>query len=107
MENTNINTNISWVYKFFSVPNHFVELWDKYGIYLLSKLSEEAKGSELIFFISAGPAANVIISHLIKVNDKNIYIDFGSSIEFITKGFSTRPYSIIIVFFPTKNVSNF
>ena len=46
-----------------------------------------------IFFISAGPAANIIVSKLSKINKNNSYIDFGSSIEFITKGYSTRPYS--------------
>ena len=56
------------------------------------KLSELAKYNNLIFFISAGPAANIIISYLTKVNNKNIYLDFGSSIEFITKGYSTRSY---------------
>ena len=33
------------------------------------------------------------VSKLSKINQKNSYIDFGSSIEFITKGYSTRPYS--------------
>ena len=43
--------------------------------------------------MSAGPAANVIISYLTKINNNNIYIDFGSSIEFITKGYTTRRYA--------------
>ena len=60
---------------------------------MLKKLSDEAKKNELIFFVSAGPAANIIISFLMKINNKNIYIDFGSSIEIITKGYSTRPYT--------------
>ena len=64
-----------------------------YSISLLQKLSHLAKQNNLIFFISAGPAANVIISYLIKINNNNIYIDFGSSIEFITKGYTTRPYA--------------
>jgi hypothetical protein len=91
--NSIIHKNISWAYKFFPVPDHLIENWDKYSISLLSSLSQEAKQNDLIFFISAGPAANIIISYLIKININNIYIDFGSSIEFITKGFSTRPYS--------------
>ena len=32
-------------------------------------------------------------SFVITITMINIYIDFGSSIEFITKGYSTRPYS--------------
>ena len=69
-----------------------MEKWNYYSQPLLSKLSEQAKYNNLIFFISAGPAANIIVSYLSKINNKNIYIDFGSSIEFITKGYSTRGY---------------
>jgi hypothetical protein len=91
--NSFINKNISWAYKYFPVPDHIVENWEKFSVSFLSKLSNEAKQDNLIFFVSAGPAANVIISYLTKINNRNIYIDFGSSIEFITKGYSTRPYS--------------
>lgn len=63
-----------------------IENWDNYSIPLLSKLSHQAKQNDLIFFISAEPAANIIISYLTKINNNNIYIDIGSSIEFITKG---------------------
>ena len=87
-----INSNISWAYKFFYVPDHIVEIWDEYSTSFLSKLLDEAKHNELIFFVSAGPASNVIILYLTKINNKNIYIDFGSAIEFITKGYSTRSY---------------
>lgn len=93
ISNSNINKNITWAYKFFPVPDHLIENWDKISIYLLPKISFEAKKNKRIFFVSAGPAANIIISNLSKINNKNIYIDFGSSIEIITKGFSTRPYS--------------
>ena len=91
--NSIIKKNISWAYKFFPIHDHIVENWEKYRIFLLPKLSEEVKQNNLIFFISAGPAANIIISYLHKINNKNIYIDVGSSIEFITKGYSTREYS--------------
>ena len=91
--NSKINKNISWACKFYPIPDNAVEIWDEFKISLLSNLSNDAKKSNLIFFISAGPTANIIISYLIKINNKNIYIDFGSSIEFITKGYSTRKYS--------------
>jgi hypothetical protein len=91
--NSIIHKNISWAYKFFPVADHLIENWDKYSISLLSQLSQEAQQNDLIFFISAGPASNIIISYLIKININNIYIDFGSSIEFITKGYTTRPYA--------------
>jgi hypothetical protein len=91
--NSIINKNITWAYKFFPIPDHFIENWDNYTTSLLPKLSSQAKQNNLIFFVSAGPAANVIISHLTKINNNNIYIDFGSSIEFITKGYTTRRYA--------------
>ena len=91
--NSFINKNISWAYKFFPIPDHIIENWEKFYSTFISKLSNEAKQDNLIFFVSAGPAANVIILYLTNINNRNIYIDFGSSIEFITKGYSTRPYS--------------
>ena len=90
--NSNINKDISWADKFFPIPEHIVENWEEFRQSKLPKISEEAKGNDLIFFVSAGPAANIIISYLTKINNKNIYVDFGSSIEFITKGYETRPY---------------
>jgi len=88
-----INKNITWAHKFFPVPDHLVENWDNYSIPLLSELSHLAKKNNFIFFISAGAASKIIISYLSKINSKNTYIDFGSSIEFITKGYTTRPYA--------------
>ena len=90
--NFDINMKISWAYKFFPIPNHIVENWDELSSTLLPKLSDEARKNELIFFVSAGPGANIIISYLIKINNKNIYIDLGSSLEIFTKGYSTRYY---------------
>ena len=79
-------------FKFFEILEYIVEIWDNYNVSLLPKLSDEAKNNELIFFISAGPATNVIIAYFVKINNKNIYIDLGSSIAFITKGYSIRSY---------------
>ena len=93
--NSLIKEDISWAYKFFPIPEHVIEKWDELSASLLPKLADEVKQKDIIFFVSAGPAANLIISYLVKINNKNIYIDFGSAIEFITKGFSTRSYSKI------------
>jgi hypothetical protein len=91
--NSIINKNITWAYKFFPVPEHLVENWDNYSISLLSELSNLAKQNNFIFFISAGPASKIIISYLSKINRNNTYVDFGSSIEFITKGYTIRTYA--------------
>ena len=90
--NNIINKNITWAYKFFPVPDHIVENFDKISISLLPELSNLAKQNNLIFFVSAGPATNIIVSYLAKINKNNIYIDIGSAIEFLTKGYSTRHY---------------
>ena len=90
--NSIINKNITWAYKFYPVPDHIVENFDNISISLLPELSNLAKQNNFIFFVSAGPAANIIISYLVEINRNNIYIDIGSSIEFITKGYSTRYY---------------
>lgn len=90
--NSLINKDITWAYKYYSIPEHVVEKWNEISNSLLPKLENEAKNNDLIFFVSAGPASNIIISNLITINNKNIYIDFGSAIEIITKGFSTRSY---------------
>lgn len=94
VSNSIIHKSIKWAYIFFPIPDHLIENWKNYSIPLLAKLSHLAKQNNLIFFISAGPAANIIIFYLRKINNNNIYIDFGSSIEFITKGYTTRPYAI-------------
>jgi hypothetical protein len=94
VSNSIVHKSIKWAYRFFPVPDHLIDNWENYSIPLLTKLSHLAKQNNLIFFISAGPAANIIIFYLRKINNNNIYIDFGSSIEFITKGYTTRPYAI-------------
>ena len=90
--NSIINKNISWAYKFFPIPYHIVENFDSFSISFLRIIKSIAKINNIIFFVSAGPAANIIVSYLSEINKNNIYIDVGSSIEFITKGYSTRYY---------------
>ena len=90
--NSLINKDIKWAYKYYPVPERVVERWNEISNSFLPKLENEAMKNNLIFFVSAGPASNIIISNLITINNKNIYIDLGSAIEIITKGFSTRSY---------------
>ena len=58
--NSLINKDISWAYKYFPIPDHIVQKWDELKDSLLKKLGNEATNNNLIFFISAGPAANII-----------------------------------------------
>ena len=90
--NSLVKKDLTWAYKFFPIPENGVEKWAELSASLFPKLEDEAKQNKMIFFISAGPLANIMISYLIKINNKNIYIDFGSAIELITKGFSTHHY---------------
>ena len=58
--NSLINKDISWAYKYYPIPEHMVEKWDELRYSLINKLEEEAKENDKIFFVSAGPAANII-----------------------------------------------
>ena len=58
--NSLINKDISWAFKYYPIPEHIVEKWDELRYSLINKLEEEAKENDKIFFVSAGPAANII-----------------------------------------------
>lgn len=47
-----------------------------------------------LFFISAGPLSEIIIHNLFLNNQKNAYIDIGSSLDIFTHKKMTRPYQI-------------
>ena len=72
MSNSIINKDISWAFKFFPVYDHIVENFDIVSIYLFSELSNLTKENNFIFFVSAGPVTNIIISYLVKINKNNI-----------------------------------
>ncbi len=46
-----------------------------------------------LFLVSGGPMAKPLISHMWTANPLNQYVDFGSSMDEIFKGRSTRPYT--------------
>ena len=75
------------------VDKYLVNKWDtEYENYfqLVSKLARSH--TSLLFFVSAGPLANIFIHRMYLENPNNTYIDCGSSIDFLTKGIYTRPY---------------
>lgn len=45
-----------------------------------------------VFLVSGGPMAKVLISYMWKTNKNNMYIDFGSAMDEVLKGYPTRPY---------------
>lgn len=53
---------------------------------------ELARKSGQTFFISAGPAANILIDKMYKLNPDNQYVDVGSSLDEFVHGRKTRPF---------------
>ena len=78
---------------YLSIDKYLVNHWDtEYEKYfnLVSNLAK--KYTNTLFFISAGPLANIFVHRMYLENPNNTYIDSGSSIDVFTKGFITRPY---------------
>lgn len=80
--------------EFFAVPDDCVNFYELYNQQFESSLNNLTKYKNTLFFISAGPLSEVIISYLFNLNPDNRYIDVGSAIDFFTKGKITRPYMI-------------
>ncbi|KNC96569.1 uncharacterized protein SPPG_08156 [Spizellomyces punctatus DAOM BR117] len=83
----------SWASEFFSTPDDCVAFWEQNRDEHLAKI--EALGrrhTRKLFMISAGPMAKVYVHKLWNVNPHNAIIDFGSSLDEILKGETTRPY---------------
>lgn len=83
------------IVEYLPVDKYLVNKWDdEYENYfkLISKLSR--KYTNMLFFVSAGPLANIFIHRMYLENPNNTYIDCGSSIDFFTKGIYTRTYQI-------------
>ena len=75
------------------VDKYLVNKWDtEYENYfdLVSKLARSH--TNVLFFVAAGPLANIFIHRMYLENPNNTYIDCGSSIDFLTKGIYTRTY---------------
>lgn len=80
---------------YLSIDKYLVNNWDtEYEKYfkLISNLARTY--TNILFFISAGPLANVFVHRMYLENPTNTYIDCGSSIDFLTKGIYTRSYQI-------------
>jgi hypothetical protein len=78
---------------YLSIDKYLVNNWDiEYEKYftLVSKLARNH--TNVLFFVSAGPLANIFIHRMYLENPNNTYIDCGSSIDVLTKGINTRNY---------------
>ncbi|MBO6132928.1 MAG: glycosyltransferase family 2 protein [Lachnospiraceae bacterium] len=75
------------------VDDSCVDFWEKNGEEFVSEIiKNHGKQKNLFYVVSAGPLAAPIIHRLYKNNPENTFIDFGSSIDYITHGKITRPY---------------
>lgn len=82
------------VKQFFAVPDNCVEFYETFNQQFENSLNDLIKYKNTLFFVSAGPLSEVIISYLFKLNPENRYVDVGSAIDFFTKGKITRLYMI-------------
>ena len=80
--------------------NYYEEVRDAF-LGLLEDSYKEVKGE--LFFVSAGPMSEAIISHLWKVNPHNRYVDVGSSIAEFIHGKPIREFAYVYSPFHNKN----
>ena len=80
-EHTNLNYSKNWFEK------NYTEIFNKAKYFL----SQHSKYSKCIIITCAGMGAKVLVSELHKLFPNNIYLDFGSALDFIcTKHFIRR-----------------
>jgi hypothetical protein len=74
-------------------PDDCVNWWEKGGDEFIEMLCNHAtvSNNETVFF-SIGPAAEVAIHEMYKINPNNQYVDVGSAIDEWFYGTQTRPY---------------
>jgi len=76
-----------------SIDKYLVNNWEiEYKTYFDLVTTLAKSYTNMLFFVSAGPIANIFIHHMYLENPNNTYIDCGSSIDVITKGVYTRSY---------------
>ena len=81
------------IIEYLPIDKYLVNKWDDEYENYFKLVSELARNhTNLLFFVSAGPLANIFIHRMYLENPNNTYIDCGSSIDFLTKGIYTRTY---------------
>jgi len=74
-------------------PDDCVNFWEENADVFLGRARSLAAGySGETFFVSAGPASEVLVHEMFLVNPSNQYIDVGSSLDEFVHGRKTRPY---------------
>ncbi|CAN2041722.1 DUF1792 domain-containing protein [Candidatus Magnetomoraceae bacterium gMMP-15] len=96
---TNPKANIRNLNKFIKIKElipiigNCVTYWEKKSEYLKSLLDLKASlNDNVIFLVAAGPLTNIIINKMWKVNQNNIYLDIGSTLDPIIFNRKSRNY---------------
>ncbi|CAF4265712.1 unnamed protein product, partial [Adineta steineri] len=85
----------AWTCEILLYPNNGPLLWenDKFREQAIGKIVDAAKRyRNRLFLFSIGPLSRVLIHHAWLENPYNRYIDFGSTLDEMTKSRVTRPY---------------
>ncbi|CAF1036771.1 unnamed protein product [Adineta steineri] len=85
----------AWTCEILLYPNNGPLLWenDKFREQAIGKIVDAAKRyRNRLFLFSIGPLSRVLIHHAWLENPYNRYIDFGSTLDKMTKSRITRPY---------------
>lgn len=83
------------VQRHYTISDDCVKFWAAEADNLIRQIIDETGHEKnLLYVVSAGPMSGLIIKALFEKNPDNTYVDFGSSIDFITHDKVTRPYMI-------------
>lgn len=91
---TSKKTDLSWASDVVTYPDNGPSWWEKNREQALRRAEDVARKYEgRLFMVSVGPLAKVLVARMWEVNPRNRYVDFGSAIDELVKGRSTRPYT--------------
>lgn len=85
-----------WTYDIIYIPHDHINKYELNQTFYKQKyinLANYYSDDRYIFFISAGPVAEIIIYLMWITNNNNLYIDIGSSLDEIVSGTSNRAYT--------------
>jgi hypothetical protein len=85
--------NITWADAIVYFPDDCVNAYEEHRDILLEPLLNSARAFEdSVFLLSGGPLAKWAAYAMREANPMNFYVDIGSSMDFLVKGRTTRPF---------------
>lgn len=92
------------ILKYYSISDNCFDFFDHELFKLIKQIKLDfGEKNNLLYVISAGPLAEIIIYYLYKNNPNNCYIDFGSSIDCYIHKKDTRAYCDINSIYANRN----